>query len=577
MERYTIGIDFGTLSGRALLVRVSDGREMGSASLPYRHGVMDDLLPTPEGDLRLPPNWALEHPADYLEVFSILPGLLRACGVTPDEVIGLGVDSTTCTIFPTDAEGTPLCTNPRFASDPHAYAKLWKHHAAQKYAARITETAKARGEGWLSHYGGAIQSEWALPKLLETLTEDPELADAAAAFTDAADWLVWQLTGARTRNSCVNGYKNAAPDGTLPSDEYLAALDPRFPALLREKLCSAPVVPVGSRAGALSDQGARLTGLLPGTAVAAGHADAHVAPPSARAVHPGEMFAMIGTSTCMLVSAEEFVPVPGVCGIVKNGIVPGLWGYEAGLGCVGDTFAWFADRCVTASLKAEADARSIHPITLLSEKMTALRPGESGLLALNWWNGNRCLLNDSDLSGMLVGLNLNTRPEEIFRALVEATAFGTRAIIENYRSHGVPVLSFTASGGIAQKNPAVMQIYADILGMEIRVGASKEGPALGSAIYAAAAAGTEMGGYADIFAASEAMGALSDTVYRPDPANRRVYDALYREYLALTDYFGRGGNDVMKRLLTLRAEARSGSPSGSFAPRIPGIQKSKSF
>ena len=360
------------------------------------------------------------------------------------------------------------------------------------------------------------------------------------------------------RTSCINGYKNAAPDGDPPSDAYLAALDPRFPSLLREKLCSAPVIPVGSRAGVLTEKGARLTGLLPGTAVAAGHADAHVAPPSARAVHPGEMFAMIGTSACMLVSAEEFIPVPGVCGIVKDGIVPGLWGYEAGLGCVGDTFAWFADRCVPAGLKEEAEARGIHPISLLSEKMAALLPGESGLLALNWWNGNRCLLNDSDLSGMLVGLNLNTRPEEIFRALVEATAFGTRAIIENYRAHGVPVLSFTASGGIAQKNPAIMQIYADILGMEIRISASKEGPALGSAIYAAAAAGTETGGYADIFKASEAMGALSDTVYRPDPAHREAYDALYREYLALTDFFGRGGSDVMKRLLALRRDARAG-------------------
>ena len=265
---------------------------------------------------------------------------------------------------------------------------------------------------------------------------------------------------------------------------------------------------------------------------------------------------MIGTSTCMLLPAAEFVPVPGVCGIVKGGIVPGLWGYEAGLGCVGDAFAWAAENCVSPAVVREAEERGLPVIACLSEKMAALKPGESGLIALNWWNGNRSPLGDTDLSGLFIGLNLATRPEEMFRALVEATAFGTRAIVENYRAHGIPVTAFTASGGIAQKNPAVMQIYADVLGMDIGIGASKEGPAKGSAIYAASAAGPERGGYRDIFEASAAMGAVSDRTFCPDPANRAVYDALYSDYLLLTDYFGRGRTDVMKRLLALRTAAR---------------------
>ena len=558
MERYTVGVDFGTLSGRALLVRVSDGREMGSASLAYPHGVMDTALETPSGTVPLPPNWALAQPADWTEVLgTIVRRVLGDCGVTPAEVIGIGIDSTTCTLLPTDADGVPLCLDPAFASNPHAYAKLWKHHAAQKYASRLNDTAARRGESWLANFGGAIQSEWTFPKLMETLAEAPEVAGAAACFLDAADWLVWQLTGRRTRNTCINGYKSIAPDGVHgPTDDFLAALDPRLPALVRDKM-SAPVLPVGSRAGVLTEKGAALTGLLPGTAVSTGHADAHVAPPSAGVPRAGHMFAMIGTSTCMLLPAAEFVPVPGVCGIVKDGIVPGLWGYEAGLGCVGDAFAWFAENCVPPYVRDEAEARGLSVIACLSEKMDALRPGESGLLALNWWNGNRSPLGDTDLSGLFLGLNLSTRPEEMFRALVEATAFGTRAIVENYRAHGVPVTAFTASGGIAQKNPAVMRIYADVLGMDVAVGASKEGPAKGSAIYAAAAAGRERGGYRGIFEAAEAMGAVSDRVYHPDPANRPVYDALCGDYLALTDYFGRGRNDVMKRLLAMRTAARA--------------------
>ena len=557
MDRYTVGVDFGTLSGRALLVRVSDGREMGSATLAYPHGVMDTALVTPDGEIPLPPNWALAHPIDWLEVLgTVVRQVLASCGVSPAEVIGIGIDSTTCTLLPTDGEGNPLCTDPRFTSNPHAYAKLWKHHAAQKYADRLNDIAARRGESWLGNYGGAIQSEWTYPKLMETLAEAPEVAEAAAFFIDAADWLVWRLTGRRTRNTCINGYKSIAPDGVHgPADGFLAALDPRLPALIRDKM-SAPVVPVGSRAGVISEEGAALTGLLPGCAVAAGHADAHVAPPSAGVPKAGHLFAMIGTSTCMLLPAAEFVPVPGVCGIVKGGIVPGLWGYEAGLGCVGDAFAWAAENCVSPAVVREAEERGLPVIACLSEKMAALKPGESGLIALNWWNGNRSPLGDTDLSGLFLGLNLATRSEEMFRALVEATAFGTRAIVENYRAHGIPVTAFTASGGIAQKNPAVMQIYADVLGMDIGIGASKEGPAKGSAIYAASAAGPERGGYRDIFEASAAMGAVSDRTFCPDPANRAVYDALYSDYLLLTDYFGRGRNDVMKRLLALRTAAR---------------------
>ncbi|MBQ4353941.1 MAG: ribulokinase [Clostridia bacterium] len=551
--KYTIGLDFGTLSGRALLVRVSDGREMGSAVMDYAHGVMDDELITPCGSQKLPPNWALQHPRDYLQVLAhIIRKVLADCHVDPADVIGVGVDFTTCTLLPVCEDGTPLCFTPSYVSDPHAYVKLWKHHASQKYADMLNEKAAERGEAWLCIYGGKISAEWMFPKIWQTLAEAPEIYRDAAAFIEAGDWIVWQLTGKHTRNSCMTGYKSIYGESGYPSKEFFASLDPRLENVVEDKL-AAPVIPVGSCAGYITEEAAKLTGLLPGTVVTAANADAHCAAPAMKVTSPGKMFIIMGTSACHMLVSDQYTTVPGICGVVKDGLIPGLYGYEAGQGCCGDHFAWFTDHFITPDVHKEAEKRQIPPIRIFVERMAKLRPGESGLVALDWWNGNRCPLVDYDLSGTIVGMTLATKPEEIFRALVEATAYGTRMIIENFRDHGLPVHEIVASGGIAKKDPVTMQIYADVLGMDLHIAGSTQGPALGSAIFAAAAAGRARGGYDSLLEASEIMGAVSDTVYRPVRAHTAVYDKLYAEYKLLCGYFG-SENGMMKRLLAIRTE-----------------------
>ena len=555
MEPVTVGVDFGTLSARALVVRTADGAELGTAVVPYRHGVMDSVLVTPSREIPLPPNWALQDPCDYLDALkTVIPAALADAGAVPEQAVGLGVDFTTCTLLPTRPDGSPLCLEPRFENEPHAWVKLWKHHASQPYADRINAVAAERGESWPERYGGKVSSEWMFPKILETLTEAPEVYEEAYTFIDAADWIVWLLTGRETRNSCIAGYK-ALWCGGYPSEDFFRALDPRMEHIVRDKL-TAPVLPVGTLAGELTEQGANLCGLASGTAVSVGHTDAHVVAPALKIARPGVMLDLVGTSSTMLVSSESYVPVPGVCGIVKDGILPGLWGYEAGLGCVGDAFGWFERNCLSPELVREAESRKLSPLAVLTEQIAETEPGESGVMALNWWNGNRNPLGDGDLSGLFVGLTLTTTPADMFRALVESTAFGTRLIIENLRSHGVAVDEFVASGGISRKSPPMMQIWADVIGMDIQIAGTKEGPAKGSAVYAAYAAGAARGGYDTLAEAADHMGTGPIRTYRPDPARKEAYNALYRDYLTLFDYFGRGGNDVMKRLLGMKKKAR---------------------
>jgi len=554
-KKYSIGIDFGTLSGRAVLVDVESGAELATATLDYPHAVMDTYLP--DGATRLGPDWALQHPQDYLDVLATtIPSVLKQASISAEDVIGVGIDFTSSTLLPVYRHGTPLCFTEQYAHEPHAYVKLWKHHAAQSYAGRMTELALARGEEWLARYGGKISSEWTLPKVWQVLCEAPEIYWAADLFVEAADWIVWQLCGELVRNSCSAGYKAFYhKKNGYPSKEFFGALDHRLTGVMEDKL-GGTVMPVGACAGYVTEAAAAMTGLKAGTAVAVANVDAHVTVPALGINGVNQMLAIMGTSTCHMLMSDREISVPGICGVVEDGILPGYYGYEAGQSCVGDHFAWFADNLAPESYKKEADAKGLSVIRLLVEKAKALKPGESGILALDWWNGNRSILVDADLSGVFLGMSLQTRPEELFRALVEATAFGTRAIVENFRASGVPVDAFYAAGGISQKDPFTMQIYADVLDMEIRISGSPQAPALGSAIFGAAAAGRAAGGYANVFDAAERMGKVSDTVYRPNPDHRAVYDKLYAEYKRLHDYFGRGENDVMKRLRAIRAEAR---------------------
>ena len=547
---YTIGIDYGTESGRALLVRVSDGAEIATAVHAYGDGVIDERLPGSEQ--RLPPDWALQNPDDYVEVVRrTVPAVLRESGVDPAEVVGVGIDFTACTMLPTTADGTPLSRLDAYRGNPHAWVKLWKHHAAQPHADRINELARERGESWLPRYGGKISSEWFFSKALQILEEAPEVYHAADRLIEAADWIVWQLTGVETRNACTAGYKAMHQDGDFPSRDYFAALDPAFADVVDDKMLRT-LSPLGASAGGLSEEAAAWTGLPAGIAVAVANVDAHVTLPTTGTVEPGTMVMIMGTSTCSVLVGEALHDVEGMCGTVVGGIVPGQYGYEAGQSGVGDIFAWFVEHAVPAETRAAAAEAGLDVHGYLTGEASRQRPGEHGLLALDWLNGNRSVLVDVDLSGLIVGLTLATRPADIYRALIEATAYGQRVIVEAFEATGVPVRTLVAAGGLPGKNPMMMQIYADVLDRPIHLVASTQAPALGSAMHAAVAAEV----YPDIAAAAEAMGRLGDVVYTPIAENVAPYDQLYRDYRYLHDLFGRSTRDepggVMKRLRALR-------------------------
>ncbi|MFA5786836.1 MAG: ribulokinase [Actinomycetota bacterium] len=549
-EKYVVGVDFGTESGRALVVRVSDGAELSMAVHPYSSGVIDHRLPGTGQPL--PPQWALQDPDDYVAVFrNAVPEALKRSGVAAEDVVGVGVDFTSCTMLPTLADGTPLCRLPEWRSEPHAWTKLWKHHGAQPQADRINETARRMGEPWLARYGGKISSEWFFAKVLEILEEAPAVYHAADRLIEAADWVIWQLCGVETRNACTAGYKAMHQDGRFPSTGYFAALHADLANVVASKM-KTDLAPLGGRAGNLTEQAAAWMGLKAGTAVAVANVDAHVTVPAARIVDPGSLVMIMGTSTCHMLLGESLREVPGMCGVVDGGIIPGMYGYEAGQNAVGDTFAWFVANAVPGDYREAAAGAGMDLHGYLEIEASKLKPGESGLLALDWWNGNRSVLVDADLSGSIFGMSLATRAPEIYRALIEATAFGTRLIVETFESNGVPVNELVAAGGLPEKNRLMMQIYADVTGRELRLIGSSQGPALGSAMHAAVAAGA----YPDIHAAAARMGKLKNESLRPNSANRSIYDALYGEYVALHDYFGRGGNDVVKHLIDIRRRAK---------------------
>lgn len=533
-----VGVDFGTLSGRAVVVRVADGAELGGAVHDYADAVIESALPgTGEP---LPPDWALQNPADWRAVLSTaVPAAVAEAGVDPARIIGIGTDFTSCTVLPVRSDGTPLCELPETAARPHAWPKLWKNHAAQPQADRITALAHERGEKWIARYGGRVSSEWQFAKALQVLEEDPDTYRRTERWIEAADWIVWQLAGRETRNACTAGYKGLYQDGGYPSAGYLAALHPGFADFAATRLAH-PLSPLGSRVGTLTAEAARLTGLPEGVAVAAGNVDAHVTAPAARAVGDGRLLAIMGTSTCHVVNSAVLAEVPGICGVVDGGITAGAYGYEAGQSAVGDVFAWWTrmtgrDHAELAAASADA------PV------------GSHGLVALDWMGGNRSVLVDHHLSGVIAGMTLATRPEEVYRALMEATAYGTRVIVEAFEAAGVPVEEFVVAGGL-KRNAALMQTYADVLRRPVSIAASDQAPALGAAIHAAVAAGA----YRDVPEASAAMGRVVTAAYAPDPVRSRAYDLLYAEYRELHDHFaarGGGSSEILHRLRRLRNDA----------------------
>jgi len=550
--KFALGIDYGTESARALLADVATGDEVATAVYEYSNGVITEALP--DGGPELPAHdWALQDPEDYLRALdATVAACLKEAGAGADQVIGIATDFTACTMLPTKADGTPLCTLDAFRAEPNAWIKLWKHHAAQPEADRINQTARRMGEGWLERYGGKISSEWFFPKALQILEESPEVYHAADRLIEAADWIIWQLSGNETRNLCTAGYKAiwSKRDG-FPRRAFFEALHPDFAGVIDDKM-SHDILALGGRAGGLTDEMADRLGLAPGTAVAAGNVDAHVAVPACTVTGAGKMVMIMGTSICHMVCGTEEKHVPGQCGVVEDGILPGLYGFEAGQSAVGDIFAWFVRSCVPAAYEAEAEDRNMSVHDLLTERAAAYRPAETGLLALDWWNGNRSVLVDADLTGLILGMHLGTKPEEMYRAIIEATAFGTYKIIRTFESRGVAVDEIYCCGGLPERNDLLMQIYSDVTGREFKIARSAQTCALGSAMHAAVAAGEAGGGYDTIEDAAARMAGIRDRVYKPNHAAHQVYEKLYAEYHTLHEYFGRGAGDVMKRLKALK-------------------------
>ena len=534
-EPCALGLDFGTASVRALVVETRTGRERGSAVAEYRHGVIEDALPG--SGARLQADWALQHPGDYLEsIEKAVPEALAAAGVEKEAIVGIGVDFTSCTILPVDSAGRPLCLSPVWAARPHAWVKLWKHHAAQPQADRINALAEMRGEAFLADYGGRTSSEWLVAKALQILEEDPEVYAAAASIVEGGDWIVGELSGARVRNSCGAGYKGFwSRERGFPSKEFFGELNPRFGDL--ESKLTGEIVPPGRLVGGLTEAMAARLGLSPGTAVGAAIIDAHSAVPAATVVEAGRMVMVLGTSTCHMLLSDRHELVEGVGGVVRDGIVEGFSGYEAGQPAVGDIFGWFA-KLVTGSDTGFA---------ALEREAAQSPPGARGVLALDWWNGNRSVLVDANLSGLIVGMTLATTAGDIYRALIEATAFSTRRILDAFQAERIPVTELIAVGGLAERSPLLLQIYADVTGRPIALAAAGNASALGAAMLGAVAAGMDRGGHASFAEAARAMAHLKPQRVAPRSEAADAYDVLYRDWLELHDHFGKG-TDLMHRL-----------------------------
>jgi L-ribulokinase len=542
---HLIGVDFGTEAVRAVLVNSEHGELLARSARSYANGVIDAVLPG-EG-LELDDDWALQDPADWLlGLEDVVRDVVRHSGASPDSISGIGIDFTSCTILPVDERGLPLCQDRTHSGVPHAWPKLWKHHAAQPQADRINREAEAANQPWLARYGGKISSEWMMPKALEILEGAPDVYEKADRLVEGADWVVWQLSGQTVRNSCSAGFKAQwhHEDG-YPKPEFLRTIDPRLADLFESKL-RGEIVPPGKKVGRLTPEWALRLGLTEGTIVSSGIIDAHAAAIGGGSVRSGDMFMIMGTSTCHLLLSDREIPVPGIAGVVEGGIIEGLFAYEAGQASTGDALAWFTANSLPDEYRLKARAGiSIHDV--LSDMAAAYEPGESGLLALDWLNGNRSVLVDADLTGAIIGLTLATRPEEIYRTLIEATAFGTRKIVETFEEAGLDVTNIRAGGSLAG-NDLLMKIYADVLKRDLLVVESSEVSARGAAILAGVASGE----FASAAEGTERVGTRFARTYSPNNARSDVYDRLYAEYEYLHDFFGRSDSHVMKTLKVLR-------------------------
>lgn len=550
MKKYSIGIDYGSESGRVLVVDIATGEIKGMQVIPYRHGVITETLPNSE--INIPKGSALQHPNDYIEVLEEgVPAAISKAGINPEQIIGLGIDVTSSTIIPVDQNLIPLCFHKEWQDSHHAWLKLWKHHHTKTQTEKIYTLATQRKEKWMRRLGYNISEEWAFPKLLEVFEEGKDVYDATTYFIEAVDWLVSQLTSTLIRNNCSLGFKTFWNDEDGFPEEFLKELDQEFGSTILNKLAG-EVKNIGSRAGSLSKDWAEKLSLPEGLPVATGIIDAHSAILGTGVYQPETFLMVMGTSTCHMMMHSELKEVPGISGVIKDGVLPGLYAYEAGQSAVGDLFGSYVKQHVPNSYYEQAHKLGVSVFNLLEEKASKLVPGENGMFALDWHNGNRSILSDADLSGVLIGLTLHTKPEEIYRAYMESTAFGAKIIIETFREWGMNVAKVVACGGLPQRNALLMQIYADILNIPIQISQSEYAPAIGAAVLGAVAAGEEHDGYSDIKEAIQHMAPPFEKTYYPNEESVAIYQTLFTHYKDMHDYFGVKHINLMRSLKKLR-------------------------
>ena len=523
----SLGLDFGTESVRAILVD-AEGTQRGIGTHAFRHGQITTSLP--DSSDRLPPSHAFQDPADWLDsAIEATQEALTAASMDPNHVVGIGVDFTSCTMLPTKKDGTPLCQLEAWQNTPMAWPKLWKHHGALEQTDRMNQVARERDESFLNRYGGTIGLEWFFPKILETIEHAPHVAEAAEVWLEAGDWFVWQLVGgpeeSLTRSTCQAGYKAMwSADEGYPSQDYFEAVHPKLAEAVRHRLPGVMRSP-GQVAGHLLPAMASRLGLNAGTPVSTSIIDAHSAVPGVGAAEPGTLVMVLGTSSCHMINATSLASIDGIAGVVDGGILPGMFGYETGQAAVGDAFAWLKKLV------------NVNDFDRLSTQATQLPPGAEGARCLDWMNGCRTPLMDGGVRGAFLGLGLEHTPAHLYLALMEASAFGLRWIVELLADGGVPIHRLVATGGLPHHNPAFVDVYADVLGMPIEIHPSEQGPAVGAAVLGMIAAGSDKSGFASVAQAAETMaGAKGESVVaQPRDERHAAYQTLYRDYRRIAE------------------------------------------
>ncbi len=536
MARILLGLSFHAESVKAVAIDVNSGNMVGRAIEKYSKGVIRENLPTGE---RIPAGFVLADPKAWLvSMKGAIARLMNETGIPPPEIISLGVSMESCVVLPTDSFGVPLCMKEEFASNPHAWPKLWNHRGAAPQAEKLTKIARDRGEPFLDQTGNRVSSEWMWPKLLEVIEKSPEVAQATEWFIEGSDWIVWQLTGNQIRNLCSAGYKACYIEGIgYPSGAFFenASFDL---ARIAEKVRSVPVLPSGRFVGGLLPEAAQNLGLMPDLSVGAGVISNHVGVVGAGVYEPGVLTLVFGDSTAHMLMSDEEKIFEGYSCMVKDGIVDGYWGYEAGQPATGELFEWFKNILSPVGLSRRAESDDVDDEVVLDRWLSEVPPGSNGVLSLEWFDGNKSVLFDPSLSGVITGLKLGTTPAQIYKSLVEATAFGTKKIIQAFKDGGLKINKIVAIGSVPFKSPSRLQIYADVIGLPIHVPDTPEAIARGTAIIGAMSVDTKELGYKGREAYFEAMKSEDHDYFEPNENTKKIYEEIYEKYSKLHDMYG---------------------------------------